>query len=308
LAICKAIGDEQGILWGQAAVAEDMCFLGDMESARPIFEECLSMAIKLNKIWEVAGNKRVLGDIAFAWGDYERALTFYAESNEIQTRFGHWETVIGLQRAMGQVLLAKGECTQSFAHCWESVRIAREKGWSHGVVAGLVTLAGIARAQGQVLLAAQLLGFVSMQIEAHKTKLTTRNCVYEPAQTDYDESIAALRQSLSPVEFADAWAAGRAITLEQAISKARAVSVAPEEVHGQTSGKDLPATTNSAGLSAREVEVLRLLAHGLTNPQIAETLVISTRTVNAHLRSIYGKLDVTTRTAAARIAIEHKLS
>ena len=62
-----------------------------------------------------------------------------------------------------------------------------------------------------------------------------------------------------------------------------------------------------AGLSAREVGVVRLVAKGLTNAQIAEQLVISPRTVNAHLRSIYGKLDVTTRTAAARFATENKL-
>ena len=49
----------------------------------------------------------------------------------------------------------------------------------------------------------------------------------------------------------------------------------------------------AVGLTAREVVVLRLLAQGLTDAQIAETLVISTRTVNAHLRSIYSKLDVT---------------
>lgn len=60
-------------------------------------------------------------------------------------------------------------------------------------------------------------------------------------------------------------------------------------------------------LTTREVEVLRLLAQGLTNVQIAEMLMISPRTVNSHLRSIFSKLDVTTRTAAARYASEFKL-
>jgi DNA-binding NarL/FixJ family response regulator len=55
------------------------------------------------------------------------------------------------------------------------------------------------------------------------------------------------------------------------------------------------------------MEVLRLVARGLTNPQIAEQLVISPSTVNSHLKSIYGKLQVTSRSAATRYAIEHNL-
>jgi DNA-binding NarL/FixJ family response regulator len=55
------------------------------------------------------------------------------------------------------------------------------------------------------------------------------------------------------------------------------------------------------------VEVLRLVALGLTNPQIAEKLVISPQTVHAHLRSIYSKLGVTTRSAATRFAVEHQI-
>jgi DNA-binding NarL/FixJ family response regulator len=54
-----------------------------------------------------------------------------------------------------------------------------------------------------------------------------------------------------------------------------------------------------ADLTPREVEVLQLVAEGLTNAQIAERLIIRRRTVNAHLRSIYSKLDVSNRTAGA---------
>ena len=69
-----------------------------------------------------------------------------------------------------------------------------------------------------------------------------------------------------------------------------------------------PAPTYPAGLTAREVEVLALVATGLTNPQVAEQLFLSPRTVDQHLRSIYNKLGVATRAAATRFAIEHCLS
>jgi DNA-binding CsgD family transcriptional regulator len=62
---------------------------------------------------------------------------------------------------------------------------------------------------------------------------------------------------------------------------------------------------HTAGLSAREIEVLRLLASGLSNVEIAERLVLSPRTVNAHLTNIYTKLDVNTRSAAVRYALDH---
>jgi DNA-binding NarL/FixJ family response regulator len=61
------------------------------------------------------------------------------------------------------------------------------------------------------------------------------------------------------------------------------------------------------GLTPREVEVLRLLAAGLSYAQIAEQLVISPRTVDGHLRSIYSKLGVSSRMAAARYALDQHL-
>ncbi len=63
-----------------------------------------------------------------------------------------------------------------------------------------------------------------------------------------------------------------------------------------------------AGLTAREVEVLRLVAEGLSDAQVAARLYVSLPTVRTHLRAIYAKLDVPSRTAAARFASEHGLT
>ena len=69
----------------------------------------------------------------------------------------------------------------------------------------------------------------------------------------------------------------------------------------------LSAAPDLLDLTPREVEVLRLLAEGLTDAQVAERLVLSPRTVQGHVRAIYSKLGVTTRSAATRYAFEHHL-
>jgi len=65
---------------------------------------------------------------------------------------------------------------------------------------------------------------------------------------------------------------------------------------------DLP-----AGLSAREVEVLRVVAQGLTDAEVAAQFSISPRTIGGHLRSVYSKIGVSSRAAATRFALDHGL-
>jgi DNA-binding NarL/FixJ family response regulator len=60
-------------------------------------------------------------------------------------------------------------------------------------------------------------------------------------------------------------------------------------------------------LTERELDVLRLVAEGLTDAEVGERLFISPRTVGAHMRSIFSKLNVNSRAAAARIAGEQRL-
>jgi DNA-binding NarL/FixJ family response regulator len=62
-----------------------------------------------------------------------------------------------------------------------------------------------------------------------------------------------------------------------------------------------------AGLTTREVEVLRLLARGMSQKEIAERLVISRKTASNHVEHIYAKIGVSSRAAAAIFAMEHRL-
>ncbi len=65
--------------------------------------------------------------------------------------------------------------------------------------------------------------------------------------------------------------------------------------------------TEAGGLSAREVEVLRLIASGRSNRAIAEDLVLSEKTVARHVSNIFAKLGVASRAAATAYAFEHDL-
>ena len=96
------------------------------------------------------------------------------------------------------------------------------------------------------------------------------------------------------------------LDLEEGLSIQEAVPMPPSTEAQQPSAPPVRQTA-PAGLTVREVEVLRLLTQGLTNPQIAERLVVSLPTVNTHVASIFNKLGVNSRSAATRYAVEHHL-
>jgi DNA-binding NarL/FixJ family response regulator len=93
-------------------------------------------------------------------------------------------------------------------------------------------------------------------------------------------------------------------------------AIATLQEHGAPANADQPGsppaaphepagTSRPGGLTPRELEVLRLVAQGLTDAQIAERLVLSRRTVTSYLTSVYSKLEVSGRSAATRWALEH---
>ena len=105
--------------------------------------------------------------------------------------------------------------------------------------------------------------------------------------------LAALQSHMGESRFEAASDEGRQMPIGATIDLVKPVARA---------GADAP-----EGLTMREVDVLALVAQGLTDAEVAERLVVSIRTVHAHLRSIYRKLDVRTRSAATRYAVEHDL-
>jgi DNA-binding NarL/FixJ family response regulator len=98
-----------------------------------------------------------------------------------------------------------------------------------------------------------------------------------------------VRRHFGDQAWLEAYEAGRKLNPEGAMRLADdAVALLEEELQRR-----------SVGLTAREIDVLQLVADGLSNAEIADRLVLSERTVHAHLRSIFDKLGVNSRTAAA---------
>jgi DNA-binding NarL/FixJ family response regulator len=128
-----------------------------------------------------------------------------------------------------------------------------------------------------------------------------------------ERNLALARARLDEATFAIAWAQGQTMTLDQAIEWALAFP--PDEIPADPAAKadparaapDMPTEPHPDDLTARELDVLRLVAAGLSNAQVAERLVVSPRTVHSHLYSIYSKLGVNSRTAATRYALDHRL-
>jgi DNA-binding CsgD family transcriptional regulator len=183
-----------------------------------------------------------------------------------------------------------------------------EKNSQFGVARCLVGLATIAEATGDWLVAAHLFGAAATQHDNVKGFL-------EPGERDsYDQSLVMVRAKLGEKPFHAAWVEGRAMSLAQALTafnaeKPPVVPAAPPVASAPTVAAPAAlATSFPGGLSERELEVLRLLTRGLSYTEIADQLVISSRTVNRHLTSIYTKLNVTSRHAATRFALDHGLA
>ncbi|WP_323097748.1 helix-turn-helix transcriptional regulator [Intrasporangium sp. YIM S08009] len=119
----------------------------------------------------------------------------------------------------------------------------------------------------------------------------------------YETALAEVATGRALIALGDHDAAHRALAAARVVLDRLGARPAVGEIDAMTGRRSLP-----AGLSAREVQVLRLVAAGRSNADIAAELVLSDRTVARHLSNIFGKLGVGSRTAAAAFAFERGLA
>ncbi len=146
--------------------------------------------------------------------------------------------------------------------------------------------------------------FAECDLEASCRELRTAWAAWREVAAPYEG--ARLRVALAKVYQAQGDADSARVELEAASRVFRELGAEPD-LQEVIELSPSPVTSGTGGLSPREVEVLRLVARGMTNRDIAATLVISEKTVARHLSNILAKLSVPSRTAAAAYAYTHDL-
>jgi predicted ATPase/DNA-binding CsgD family transcriptional regulator/transcriptional regulator with XRE-family HTH domain len=236
-----------------------------------------------------------LGELARLQGHYLQAMGYYEQNRVVAQEMGNGSQLAMASFNVGQVALQLEDATRALAAFDQSLAFWCESNFHEYVIMALAGYAGALRLRGQFTEAARLLGAATALRESLGVVFAT------PDQAAYERDIAGVRAHLGDAMFQAAWRAGEALSLEGAVAEAHAQTAAAK---GTTSSHTAHFPAN---LTIREVEVLQLLAHGLTNAEIAQRLVISPRTVNTHLTTIYRKLRVSSRSAATRFAVQHGL-
>jgi len=112
----------------------------------------------------------------------------------------------------------------------------------------------------------------------------------------HERGTGAARNVLGEPAFSDAWMAGRSMTIDQAVSLGLGSSAPPGEVGGAR-----------VRLTTRELGIVGLVAKGLTDQQVGNQLRLSRHTVGNHMRRIFAKANVTSRTALVMWAVRSRI-
>lgn len=292
VALWREVGDKQGLAQALRFLSGSFESQGDYAAARPLAEESVGLFREGEDRFGLGITLSRLGITALAQGDHAAARAALEEGVEICREIDDdWALALAL-RNLGIGAFREGDDEEAVTRLAESLAVLQETG-NPLYMQNLELLAAAVAMQGNERLAALLFGAAEALREA------VGAFVLPLYRAEYDRGVAAARAGLTEATFNAAWREGRAMTPEQAVEYVLSIQEAAPDL-----SKD---TTVSPLLSAREVEVLVLVAEGMTDPQVAERLYLSPRTVGQHLRSIYRKLGVPSRAAAATEALQRGL-
>jgi ATP/maltotriose-dependent transcriptional regulator MalT len=328
LAIARELGDLYGQaiasnMLGQAAYDQ-----GDYMAAQAWSQQSLAIEQRIGNRWSMTFSLTNLGKVAYITGAYAEARWFFEESLETRKALNDTRGMAICLNRLGDTAAASGAYNDAWDRYNQSLGMFRAIGNHWGVAAALINF-------GRLALVLRLpAAALPLFQEAMRLALDTGSlrqianilaaCVSLARAGQASDWAGELEQlAAAPPASSDAYqrhaerllawpgsqppAAG--LTLDQALASLR--EPLPSEKPAHRVASPAPPRSQTAypgGLTAREVDVLRLVAEGLTDIQVAEKLVVSPRTVQAHLSSIYSKLQISSRSAATRFAVEHGLT
>ena len=278
LALARQEGDKRLVavalnLLVSTRIADDR-----LEGVQPAIEECLALWRELDDLPQLAATLSTYAQVERLLGNVERACALLLEGLHMQVSLGTYTGLLPSMVGLLQFTLTLGRAPEKYVYL---ARIC-------GIVDKLEATMGGGRSpwsrKKQVPMYEELRAHLGDEGFTREFNLGLEMSIADIARLG-EEIIAALRVHTASSELSSA-----------------ALSSTPTSSSGASAARKLP-----DGLTAREVEVLRLVAAGLTNAQAAAELSVTPRTINAHLTSIYGKIGVTSRTQAVRYAVEHKL-
>ncbi len=274
---------------------------GEIAQAVELCQESLSLFERIGDPSWMALLRCNLGVLAY-WESYlsraesllEAALAGY------RTIDNHWGMAFTLH-ALGSVIADDGDSRQAAGLLLESLQLARGIGAKESQLDAIAAIAVLAAASAQQETAARLFAAVEANCAAITYAFEAPEAERYTAATDRimralgTEPYALVRRGRSSPLAGNRWggSCSRGRTNLPVVRRARPVQSA--------------STANAvlADLTPREIEVLQLLTHGMSDREIGDALFISHRTAMRHVANILAKLDVNSRTAAAALAHRH---
>ncbi len=298
LELARRVGDDLGIANAASALGTVKLHAGDVEGARKLLTEALD---RFRQVGASGRSAWTLCHLAFLdthdaideGGKVEKldgALARYDEALAIFRDLAHIRGIVRALHGIAYVTFKKRDLPGALVRTQEVLAMEWEQRWPV-LFSYQEDIADIAGRTGQPATAARLYGAA----DAQRARLGLP--IDPPFRAEYERDVAVARQALGETDFATHWAAGQLLTEKQAVTEALSVSI-PDELDAMGASVATP-----VNLSRRELEVLRLMASGLSDRAIAETLFIGQRTVNTHVAHVLAKLGVRKRAAAVTAAV-----
>jgi predicted ATPase/DNA-binding CsgD family transcriptional regulator len=288
----KAGGDAYAGSFAHAGLGLVATLQGDFEAATERLERALPLFREAGEDGMAAQTHVWLGTVLLLQEDHEGARRRFEAGLDLGRSIGDRLSICNALFNLAQLALAAGDHDAAFLRFVEGIAPSEELGDRANVAYILEALGIVAGARGEALRAARLLGASEALISAIGLRGHT---YYRPDRALYERIEADARATADETAFDAAKEEGWAMSPEEAIEYA----LAEPSTHDQN-----PPPSAPDGLTKRELEVLGLVARGMSNQQIAENLVLSEHTVHRHVSNVLGKLGVSSRTAAVAQAAQ----